>query len=235
MAQISSKNVYLSYENHSVVEDLNFEVNKGDYLCIVGENGSGKSTLIKSILGLKTTTKGHLHFGDGLKSKEIGYMPQQTTLQKDFPASVYEVVLSGCITAKNGRIFFGKSLKKTAEENMKKLDIFDIRNKSYRELSGGQQQRVLLARAFCATKSLLLLDEPVTGLDPVATSEFYALIEKINKEFGITVVMVSHDLLSSLKYATHILHLKKNGSFFGTKEEYLLSETYNEFSGGIKR
>lgn len=235
MALISSKNVYLSYENNSVVEDLNFEVSKGDYLCIVGENGSGKSTLVKSILGLKSTAKGHLHFGDGLKSKEIGYMPQQTTVQKDFPASVYEVVLSGCITAKNGGVFFGKKLKQTAEENMKKLDIYDIRNKCFRELSGGQQQRVLLARAFCATKKLLLLDEPVTGLDPVATAEFYELIDKINKEFGITVVMVSHDLLSSLKYATHILHLKKNKSFFGTKKEYLSSETYNEFLGGIKK
>lgn len=235
MALISSKNVYLSYENNSVVEDLNFEVSKGDYLCIVGENGSGKSTLVKSILGLKSTAKGHLHFGDGLKSKEIGYMPQQTTVQKDFPASVYEVVLSGCITAKNGSVFFGKKLKQTAEENMKKLDIYDIRNKCFRELSGGQQQRVLLARAFCATKKLLLLDEPVTGLDPVATAEFYELIDKINKEFGITVVMVSHDLLSSLKYATHILHLKKNNSFFGTKNEYLSSETYNEFLGGIKK
>lgn len=235
MALISSKNVYLSYENNSVVEDLNFEVSKGDYLCIVGENGSGKSTLVKSILGLKSTAKGHLHFGDGLKSKEIGYMPQQTTVQKDFPASVYEVVLSGCITAKNGSVFFGKKLKQTAEENMKKLDIYDIRNKCFRELSGGQQQRVLLARAFCATKKLLLLDEPVTGLDPVATAEFYELIDKINKEFGITVVMVSHDLLSSLKYATHILHLKKNKSFFGTKKEYLSNETYNEFLGGIKK
>lgn len=235
MALISSKNVYLSYENNSVVEDLNFEVSKRDYLCIVGENGSGKSTLVKSILGLKSTAKGHLHFGDGLKSKEIGYMPQQTTVQKDFPASVYEVVLSGCITAKNGSVFFGKKLKQTAEENMKKLDIYDIRNKCFRELSGGQQQRVLLARAFCATKKLLLLDEPVTGLDPVATAEFYELIDKINKEFGITVVMVSHDLLSSLKYATHILHLKKNKSFFGTKNEYLSSETYNEFLGGIKK
>lgn len=235
VAQISSEKVYLSYENHSVVENLNFEVNKGDYFCIVGENGSGKSTLIKAILGLKSTAKGHLHFGDGLKSKEIGYMPQQTTLQKDFPASVYEVVLSGCITAKNGRIFFGKKLRKTAEENMKKLDVYDIRNKSFRELSGGQQQRVLLARAFCATKSLLLLDEPVTGLDPVATTEFYGLIERINKEYGITVVMVTHDLLSSLKYATHILHLKKTNSFFGTKNEYLLSETYNEFSGGTRK
>lgn len=233
MSLISSKKVYLSYENNSVIEDLNFSVEKGDYLCIVGENGSGKSTLIKSVLGLKSTAKGHLHFGEGLKSKEIGYMPQQTTLQKDFPASVYEVVLSGCITGKGGRIFFGKKLKKLAEENMRKLDIYDMRKKCFRELSGGQQQRVLLARALCSTKKLLLLDEPVTGLDPVVTAEFYELIRKINKDYGITVVMVSHDLISSIRYASHILHLKKHSSFFGTTDEYLRSDVYNEFSGGM--
>ena len=232
MPLISSKNVYLSYENTSVVEDLNFTVKKGDYLCIVGENGSGKSTLIKSILGLKSTTSGHLHFGDGLKSNEIGYMPQQNTVQKDFPASVSEVVLSGCITGKKGKIFFGKDLRKLAEDNMKKLDIYDIRKKCFRELSGGQQQRVLLARALCATKKILLLDEPVTGLDPIATYEFYELIRKINSEYGITVVMVSHDLVSGIHYASHILHLKKNDSYFGTAKEYLKSDIYKEFSGG---
>lgn len=232
MSLISAKKVYLSYENNSVIEGLNFSVEKGDYLCIVGENGSGKSTLIKSILGLKSTASGHLHFGDGLSSKEIGYMPQQTTLQKDFPASVYEVVLSGCITAKNGRIFFGKNLKQLAEENMKKLDIFSLRNKCYRELSGGQQQRVLLARALCATKKLLLLDEPVTGLDPVVTAEFYELIRKINKDYGITVIMVSHDLLASVNNASHILHLRKTNSFFGSTDEYLQSDIYKNFAGG---
>lgn len=232
MSLISSKNVYLSYENTSVVEDLNFKVEKGDYLCIVGENGSGKSTLIKSMLGLKSTTSGHLHFGDGLKSNEIGYMPQQTTMQKDFPASVYEVVLSGCITGKKGKIFFDRKLRMLAEENMKKLEIYDIRKKCFRELSGGQQQRVLLARALCSTKKLLLLDEPVTGLDPLVTAEFYELIRKINSEYGITVVMVSHDLLSGIRFASHILHLKKKGSFFGTTEEYLESDIYKAFSGG---
>lgn len=231
MSLISSKNVFLSYENNSVIEDLNFSVEKGDYLCIVGENGSGKSTLVKSILGLKTTASGHLHFGEGLSSKEIGYMPQQTTLQKDFPANVYEVVLSGCITGKKGRIFFGKEQKKLAFENMEKLDILSIRNKCYRELSGGQQQRVLLARALCATKKLLLLDEPTTGLDPVVTAEFYDLINRVNKDYNITVIMVSHDLISSVNYASHILHLQKNGSFFGTVEEYLQSDIYKAFSG----
>ena len=235
MSLISLKNVFLSYENTSVIENLNFVVEKGDYLCVVGENGSGKSTLIKAILGLKSTTSGHLHFGDGLKSNEIGYMPQQTTVQKDFPASVYEVVLSGCITGKKRKFFFDRKLRDLAEENMKKLEIYDIRKKCFRELSGGQQQRVLLARALCATKKLLLLDEPVTGLDPLVTAEFYELIRKINFEYGITVIMVSHDLLSGIRFADHILHIKKSDSFFGTTEEYLKSDIYKEFSGGKLR
>lgn len=232
MSLISCKNVYLKYDNISVVEDLSFTVNEGDYLCIVGENGSGKSTLVKSILGLKETASGHLHMGDGLTSKQIGYLPQQTTAQRDFPASVWEVVLSGCVAGKGGRIFFTKEQKKTALENMKKLDIMSLKNKCYRELSGGQQQRALLARALCATGKLLLLDEPVTGLDPIVTSELYALIDKINKSFGITIIMVSHDLLSAVNNATHILHVRKNDSFFGTTEQYLESSLYKKFSGG---
>lgn len=232
MSLISCKNVTLSYENSVVVENLNFQVEAGDYLCIVGENGSGKSTLIKSMLGLKETASGHLHMGDGLKSKEIGYLPQQTTAQKDFPASVHEVVLSGCITSKKRRIFFSSKNRKTALDNMEKLDILELKNKCYRELSGGQQQRVLLARALCATKKMLLLDEPVTGLDPVVTADFYNLVEKVNKELGITVIMVSHDLYSAVNNASHILHLKKNGSFFGTKEEYINSDLYKSFAGG---
>lgn len=232
MSLISCKNVYLRYDSNFVVEDLSFNVEAGDYLCILGENGSGKSTLVKSILGLKDTAKGHLHMGDGLTSKQIGYLPQQTTAQRDFPASVWEVVLSGCLAHKNGGIFFGNKQKKIAEENMKKLDILHLKTKCYRELSGGQQQRVLLARALCATEKLLLLDEPVTGLDPIVTAEFYALIRKINKEFGITVIMVSHDLLTAVNNATHILHIKKTDSFFGTAAEYLDSEMYKTFSGG---
>ena len=232
MSYISCKNVYLKYENLSVVEDLNFEVAAGDYLCVVGENGSGKSTLIKSILGLKDTASGHLHFGDGVTAKNIGYLPQQTTAQKDFPASVYEVVLSGCISKKGGRILFSKQQKKLAEENMRKLDIFSLKNKCYRELSGGQQQRVLLARALCATDKMILLDEPVNGLDPVVTAEFYALLKKLNKQYGITVIMVSHDLFAAVNNATHILHLRKNNSFFGETAEYLDSDIYKRFSGG---
>ncbi len=231
MSLITCENVFLSYENNSVVENLNFSVNAGDYLCIVGENGSGKSTLVKAILGLKQTASGHLHFFDGLKLGDIGYLPQQTSAQKDFPASVYEVVLSGCVSEKKG-IFFSKKSKAFALNNMKKLDILSLKNKCYRELSGGQQQRVLLARALCAGKRILVLDEPVTGLDPIVTNEFYNLIKKINKEFKVTIVMVSHDMHASIEFATHILHLKKDASFFGTKDEYLSSEIYCKYSGG---
>ncbi|MGN0448066.1 MAG: metal ABC transporter ATP-binding protein [Acutalibacteraceae bacterium] len=233
MSLISCKDVYLKYENNSVVENLSFTVEAGDYLCIVGENGSGKSTLVKAMLGLKETASGHLHFGEGLKKGEIGYLPQQTTAQKDFPASVYEVVISGCAADKKG-IFYSKSHKSLAKENMRKLDILSIKNKCFRELSGGQQQRVLLARALCATKKLLLLDEPVNGLDPVVTSEFYSIIKNINKQLGITVVMVSHDLHSAILNADKILHLSKGKSFFGSVDEYLSSDIYKSFSGGEK-
>lgn len=231
MALIECKNVSLGYERHLVATDINFRVENGDFLCIVGENGSGKSTLVKAILGLKETYSGHLHLGDGLLKKQIGYLPQQTTAQKDFPASVYEVVLSGCLPGKKG-VFYSRSLKDRAQENMEKLDILPLKNKCYRELSGGQQQRVLLARALCATEKLLLLDEPVTGLDPLVTAEFYSLITKINREFGITVLMVSHDLSSCLSLATHILHMHGGGAFFGTTEEYLQSDFCRQFTGG---
>lgn len=231
MSLISCKNICLSYENNKVITDLSFTVEAGNYLCIVGENGSGKSTLVKAILGLKETSSGHLHFGEGLKKGEIGYLPQQTTSQKDFPASVFEVVISGCAADKR-TVFYTKKHKELAHENMKRLDILPLEKKCFRELSGGQQQRVLLARALCATKKLLLLDEPVTGLDPVVTGELYSLIRSVNKEYGITVIMVSHDLHSALKNASHILHLSKDKEFYGTTGEYLESDIYKSFSGG---
>ena len=231
MPLISCKNVCLSYENNIVTENLDFTVDEGDYLCIVGENGSGKSTLIKSILGLKDTASGHLHMENGLTSKEIGYLPQQTTVQKDFPASVYEVVMSGCVSRRRNKLFFSSTEKNTVLDNMKKLDILNLKNKCYRELSGGQQQRVLLARALCAGKRMLLLDEPVTGLDPIVTMELYSLIRKINRELGVSIIMVSHDLHAAVANADHILHLNKSDSFFGTTEEYLMSDIYKKFGG----
>ena len=232
MALIRCENVSIGYEGQIVVKDLNFQIASGDYLCIVGENGSGKSTLVKSLLGLKSVEKGQIIFGDGLRQTEIGYLPQQTDVQKDFPASVYEVVVSGRLNSRGLRPFYTSADKKTAFEKMKMLGIEDLSGQCFRDLSGGQKQRALLARALCATKTLLLLDEPVTGLDPIVTAEFYELIQRINKESGIAVVMVSHDIESAVKYATHILHLQEKVLFFGTAEDYQKSRVGRTFLGG---
>ena len=220
MALIRCENVSIGYEGQTVVRDLEFSIDAGDYLCIVGENGSGKSTLVRSILGLKNVEKGRIIYGDGLKKNEIGYLPQQTDTQKDFPASVYEVVLSGRLNSRGLKPFYTNADKRAAEEKMELLGIRDLAKQCYRDLSGGQKQRALLARALCATKTLLLLDEPVTGLDPIVTSEFYQLIRRINRESGIAVVMVSHDIESAVEDASHILHLQEKMLFFGTAEEY---------------
>lgn len=221
MAQIICQNLSVGYDSKVILENLNFEVNKGDYLCIVGENGSGKTTLIKSILGLIPTISGKLKTGDGLKSNEIGYLPQQTVVQRDFPASVREIVLSGCQGRMGLRPFYSKSDKLLAEENMRKMEITDLSKRCYRELSGGQQQRVLLARALCATQKLLLLDEPVSGLDPRVTAGMYQTIKSLNEE-GISIIMISHDVNAAVKYASHILHIGHN-IFYGTTEEYINS------------
>lgn len=223
MALINVNGVSLGYEGKAIVTNLNFTVNKGDYLCIVGENGSGKSTLMKTLLGQKQVLCGKIDFSDGLKQNEIGYLPQQTQVQKDFPASVKEVVLSGCLNSCGFRPFYSERQKKQAADIMKKLDIANLANSCYRELSGGQQQRVLLARALCATKKLLVLDEPVAGLDPVVTKNLYRLIADINKE-GITVIMVSHDIHAAIEFASHILHIGNKPLFFGTKEDYKNSD-----------
>lgn len=232
MALIKCENVSVGYEGQTVVKDLDFQIDAGDYLCIVGENGSGKSTLVKSLLGLKSVEKGQILFGDGLRQNEIGYLPQQTDVQKDFPASVYEVVLSGRLNSRGIRPFYTAADRKTAYEKMRMLGIEDLSRQCFRDLSGGQKQRVLLARALCATKTLLLLDEPMTGLDPIVTAEFYELIQKINQEAGIAVVMVSHDIESAVEYATHILHLQETALFFGTAGEYQKSRVGRTFLGG---
>lgn len=237
MAQIICNDVSLGYEGSIVTEHLNFEINKGDYLCIIGENGAGKSTLIKALLNLKLPVSGQIIVGDGLKPTEIGYLPQQTVVQKDFPASVWEIVLSGCLNRCGLRPFYTREEKQLAMENMERLGISNLSKKCYRELSGGQQQRVLLARALCATKKMLLLDEPVAGLDPKVTNEMYELIYRLNKKDGITVVMVSHDIEATVKYATHILHVSNIPLFFGKKEEYVICGKgfQSNIQGGISK
>ncbi|EOS63891.1 hypothetical protein C814_00625 [Anaerotruncus sp. G3(2012)] len=231
MALIACKGLSLRYENRLAVEDVSFEIEAGDYVCIVGENGAGKSTLLKGLLGLKTPDAGSISYGEGLKQRMIGYLPQQTVVQKDFPASVYEVVLSGCLNRRGMRPFYSSAERQIAERNMERLSVGALRKKSYRDLSGGQQQRVLLARALCATEKLLLLDEPVTGLDPVVTSELYAMIRQLNLE-GVTVVMVSHDITCAVHNAGKILHMGTGVLFYGPAQDYPDSAVGRRFLGG---
>lgn len=230
MALITCKNLSFAYDGRTVVKNLDFTVEQGDYLCIVGENGSGKSTLIKGLLGLLKPLQGQIQLGDGLKQNEIGYLPQQTTVQRDFPASVQEVVLSGSLNNRRTP-FYTKAQKNMAAANMLCMGVYDLRYKCYRELSGGQQQRVLLARALTATRKLLLLDEPVTGLDPLATQELYRLIRHLNQD-GVTIIMVTHDIESAAQEAKHILHLAQRELYYGTAEDYLHSEASQLLLGG---
>ena len=219
---LDCRDAALGYEGKPVWEHLNFQVHSGDYVCIVGENGSGKSTLVKSLLGLLHPMAGEIVRSPSLRSGAIGYLPQQTKAQKDFPATVTEVVRSGFLSGKGMRFFYTPKEKSTALMHMGKLGVLELKDRCYRELSGGQQQRVLLARALCATQKMLLLDEPVSGLDPKVTAEMYTLIEKLNREDGITVIMVSHDVAAAVRYASHILHIGDT-VFFGTKADYLQS------------
>ena len=229
MALLSITDAAIGYNGHPVVEGLSFAVSAGDYLCIVGENGAGKSTLIRTLLRLQPLISGSISWGDGLQAKEIGYLPQQTVVQRDFPATAKEIVLSGCLNGLGARCFYNAAEKRRAKENLERMGIAHLANRCYRELSGGQQQRVLLARALCATKKLILLDEPVAGLDPTAARDMYHLIRQLNRESGISVIMVSHDLSTTLDDATHVLHLARRPSFFGRKEAYAASDAGKRF------
>lgn len=233
MSLISCDNLSLGYDGKEILHGLSFMVDQGEYLCVVGENGSGKSTLMRTILGLQSPLSGAVHTGDGLRPNEIGYLPQQTVVQKDFPASVWEIVLSGCQSKCGLRPFYRKEDKVMAQKMLEKLGLTALKKRCYRELSGGQQQRVLLARALCATRSLLLLDEPVSGLDPMVTAELYQIIQGLNREDGITIIMISHDIAAAIKYASHILHIGPT-IYYGTKEDYVnspLGQRFLEESG----
>lgn len=231
MPLIKANNISLAYDGRTVVDNLSFAVSKGDYLCVIGENGSGKSTLIKALLSLISPSSGSLEYGDGLSKNEIGYLPQQTRVQRDFPSSVFETVLSGCQNRLGFLPFYTAAHKKKALDALRILKAENLKNTCYHELSGGQQQRVLLARAMCATDKLLILDEPTSGLDPIITEDFYSVINDINKS-GITVIMVSHDIEAVSEYATHILHLTHSGYIFDTADNYKKSKYGKIYLGG---
>lgn len=231
MAQLICKDLTLGYDSKPVLSGLSFEVSSGDYLYVVGENGSGKTTLMKTVLGLMSPLSGTVTYGDGVSANKIGYLPQQTVVQRDFPASVREIVLTGTLSGGRFSPFYSKAQKALAEKNMERLNIKNIASRCYRELSGGQQQRVLLARALCSAEKMLLLDEPVSGLDPLVAEETYETVAALNKELGVTVIMISHDLSAAVKYATHILHIGEP-LYFGSKEDYLEKDPGELFGKG---
>ena len=229
MALIEMRDVTIAFDGVAAVEGVNLAVERGDYLVIVGENGSGKSTLVRAMLGLVRPRSGKVVYGDGLKQNQIGYLPQQTRVQRDFPASVEEVVLSGCVNRLGRRLAFGAKERARAAEKMRMMDVWALRARPYRALSGGQQQRALLARALCATDSLLLLDEPVTGLDPDAAEELYEVVRGLNRERGVAVVMVSHDLHGAMRDAGRVLVMNRGVDFLGGVEAYR-----RQFEGRVK-
>lgn len=231
---LKCEHVDFGYENYDVVKDVSMEIMPGDYLCIVGENGSGKSTLMKGLLGLLKPTGGSISVIDELKKSGIGYLPQQTPAQKDFPAIVEEVVISGCLGKRGNRPFYTSAEKKIAAANMEKLGISDLAKSCYRDLSGGQKQRTLIARALCATDKLLILDEPITGLDPSTTQDFYQVLRNLNRKEHVAVLMVSHDMQNIVTQANKILHLQQTVLFYGPVEEYRKSECGKKFLGGVE-
>ena len=229
---LKCEHVDFGYENQDAVIDVSLEVSTGDYICIVGENGSGKSTLMKGILGLLKPTEGKIEISEELKKAGIGYLPQQTAAQKDFPATVFEVVISGCLGKRGNRPFYSPKEKQTALSNLERLGIADLKKSCFRDLSGGQKQRALIARALCATDKLLILDEPITGLDPSATQDFYNIIRKLNREEQVAILMVSHDMANIVRQAGKILHLQQKALFWGTVQDYLKSGIGNQCLGG---
>lgn len=231
MSAVSVSDVTLSYDNLTVAEHVSFDVEFGDYVCIVGENGTGKSTLLKTIVGIHQPKSGHILFDCDIRNGDIGFLPQQTVVRDDFPASVGEIVLSGCLGLLGKRPFFGAEERRIADKNMDLLGIFDLKKTSFRELSGGQRQRVLLAKALCCARKILVLDEPVTGLDPLVTADMYSILRLINGE-GVTIIMVSHEIGEAVKQASKILHLKHGVEFYGKTEDYLKSSVGKLFTGG---
>ena len=229
MSLITCKNLIVGYEGQSVTPEINFKLDNKNYLCIVGENGSGKTTLMKTLLSLMKPISGEIIFGDGLETNEIGYLPQQATVKRDFPATNIEIVLSGFIGKMKLKAFYTKEDKERAMHAMERMHVYEFKDRSFRDLSGGQQQRVLLARAICATSKVLLLDEPVSGLDPKVTKEMYDLVKELNEKDNISIIMISHNLNDAIKYASHILHVGDK-IFFGTKNEYLESEVGKKFT-----
>ena len=226
---IKVEGLTIGYDNQIILKDLNLHIKEGEYVCIIGENGSGKSTLLKTIIGLNKPLAGKITLDD---KTSIGYVPQALQIQQDFPATVNEIIMSGCLKKMKWRPFYTKKERELAYKNMKLLKITSLKNKLISELSGGQQQRVLIARALCATSKVLFLDEPFTALDGYGALKLYGILKKLNKEEHVTIVMISHDIDMALRHANHVIHIDQTIVFDGPKEEYLESNLIKNIKGG---
>lgn len=234
MSQIQCKNMSIGYTNKVVLRNINFEINQGEYVFILGDNGVGKTTLLKTLLGLIPPLKGDIIYDSSIKKTSIGYIPQKSKIQQEFPASVYEIVLSGCINKLKWKPFYTKKEKEKVADAMKLLNISHLAKRPYRELSGGQQQRVLLARAFCATDKILILDEPFVGLDNYSTKQLQKSLTKINKELGVTIVIVSHYIEDSLKHSNKLIVLSEDKTYCCLPSEYRLNIPLKEETKDVK-
>ena len=222
------------FSEQEILKDVNLHMHCGSLNAIIGKNGAGKSTLIRAMLGDIPHT-GDIEFRDTkdgrMQNLKIGYVPQSINIEKNTPVSVYDLLAS---YESRYPVFLPKNRKlyEKIKEHLRIFEAEELIDKQVCNLSGGQLQRVLLALAVMDEPNLLLLDEPVTGLDPIVTAEFYKLIQKINRESGIAVVMVSHDIESAVEYASHILHLQETVLYFGKASQYKKSRAGKAFLGG---
>lgn len=221
------------YGARAVAGEIDIDVSEGDGLCVVGGNGTGKSTFLRTLLGLQPALSGEVSFNPSLRPGDIGYLPQQNPLQRDFPATAREVAMSGCQAMRGTRPFFRERERAIANEAMGRFGVAAFADRPYRELSGGQRQRVLLARALCAGRRLLVLDEPATGLDPGAAAELYAAMAELHRG-GLATISVTHDMAGGLEGATHILDLGRAKPFFGPMAEWARSRPGNGGKGGCQ-
>ena len=220
MAMITLNNLTLKYDGNVVLQNVNFSVNEGDFICVVGENGTGKSTLIKSLVGLKSIDSGEVIY-ENINRSDISYIAQQNNIKRNFPATVLEVVMQGLEGRKNLTPFYKKEEKALALNALKKLGIETVANKLINELSGGQQRRVLLARALISPKKLLIMDEPVASLDTAAAKEIYTITKNLCENEKMAAIVVLHDLGNAIKYATKILWIKDDSHKLLSPGDYL--------------
>ena len=221
MSIIKVENLKTTYNGHTAIENVNFSIEKGEYVCIIGENGSGKSTLLKTMVGLNKKDSGDIVFN--IQQEQVSYLAQNNLVDINFPATAKEIIMTG--VQKHGKLpFYNKEDYKNFNKICQDLLISDIINKQISELSGGQRQRVMLARALIIEPELLILDEPCSGLDSNITKEFYRILNKLNKEKGLTIIMATHDLDEISSDNIRVICMSTTVKFDGNINEWNLQE-----------